>query len=471
MRVILAVDDENSGLFFRKLILEHAGFSVLSATGVDEALGVFNANAVDLVVTDLSGTSSIPEPLEHADAFLSKTEGPEKLLELVKRLLQSQRDLPNSQIDKRADAAPLQVLLAAIVEDSNDAILSKTLDGTILTWNKAAERMYGYRAEEIIGRNISVFSTQDRQQEIEDILQRLRWGEKIEHFETSRRTKDGRPLRVSLTMSPVRDAQGNVVAASTIARDITQSKMAEEALRNSERLAVAGRMAATIAHEINNPLEIVTNILYLLGQDHSLNQTNRRYVTLADEEIRRVGQITRTTLGLSRERDTSVAPVNLAELIESILVLYDRRFQSLGVRVEKCFKYSGSVPGVAGELRQVFSNLLANALDALTIAGTKLIVQVRESIDWADFRRRGIRVVIADDGPGMSREIRASLFQPFFTTKGQKGTGIGLWISQGIIAKHGGSIRLRSTPGEIHGTCFSVFLPVDARNPVFPPTI
>jgi len=230
-------------------------------------------------------------------------------------------------------------------------------------------------------------------------------------------------------------------------------------------------MAATIAHEINNPLEIVTNILYLLGQDHSLNQTNRRYVTLADEEIRRVGQITRTTLGLSRERDTSVAPVNLAELIESILVLYDRRFQSLGVRVEKCFKYSGSVPGVAGELRQVFSNLLANALDALTIAGTKLIVQVRESIDWADFRRRGIRVVIADDGPGMSREIRASLFQPFFTTKGQKGTGIGLWISQGIIAKHGGSIRLRSTPGEIHGTCFSVFLPVDARNPVFPPTI
>ncbi len=497
MRVILAVDDENSGLFFRKLILEHAGFSVLSATGVDEALGVFNANAVDLVVTDhllgrqvgtdmarqmkatkpsvpiilLSGTSSIPEPLEHADAFLSKTEGPEKLLELVKRLLQSQRDLPNSQIDKRADAAPLQVLLAAIVEDSNDAILSKTLDGTILTWNKAAERMYGYRAEEIIGRNISVFSTQDRQQEIGDILQRLRSGEKIEHFETSRRTKDGRPLRVSLTMSPVRDAQGNVVAASTIARDITQSKMAEEALRNSERLAVAGRMAATIAHEINNPLEIVTNILYLLGQDHSLNQTNRRYVTLADEEIRRVGQITRTTLGLSRERDTSVAPVNLAELIESILVLYDRRFQSLGVRVEKCFKYSGSVPGVAGELRQVFSNLLANALDALTIAGTKLIVQVRESIDWADFRRRGIRVVIADDGPGMSREIRASLFQPFFTTKGQKGTGIGLWISQGIIAKHGGSIRLRSTPGEIHGTCFSVFLPVDARNPVFPPTI
>jgi PAS domain S-box-containing protein len=497
VRTILAVDDENSGLFFRKLIFEHAGFSVLSATGVDEALRLFNTNPVDLVVTDhllgrqvgtemarqmkarkpsvpiilLSGTSSVPEPLEHADAFLSKTEGPEKLLELVKGLLQAQSDLPNSQIEKRADAAPLHVLLAAIVEDSNDAILSKTLDGTILTWNKAAERMYGYRAEEIIGRNVSVLSTQDRQWEIAEILQRLRRGEKIEHFETSRRTKDGRILEVSLTISPVHDAEANIVAASTIARDMTQTKMAEEALRNSERLAVAGRMAATIAHEINNPLEIITNILYLLGQDASLNETTRRYVSLAEEEIKRVGLITRTTLGLSRERDTAVAPVNLAELIDSILVLYKRRFESLGVKVERRFEYSGNVPGIAGELRQVFSNLLANALDALTIAGTKLIVQLRDSSDWRDVRRRGIRVTIADDGSGMSQETRASLFQPFFTTKGQKGTGIGLWISQGIIAKHHGSIRVRSTTGAAHGTCFTVFLPIHTRNPVPPPTI
>jgi PAS domain S-box-containing protein len=278
--LILAVDDESSGLYFRKLILEHAGHTVLSTTGVEEALTLFRDNPIDLVVTDhllgrqtgtdmakdmkqakpsvpivlLSGTSSLPEPLLHADAFLSKTEGPEQLLELVQRLLHSRSSSINSQVSGRAETVPLQILLAAIVEDSDDAIYSKTLDGTILTWNNAAERMYAYRTDEIIGKNVSVLLPPDRPNEVKEMLQKLRQGEKIEHFETKRRTKSGRILEISLTISPVYDAEGKIIAASTIARDITQTRMAEEALRNSERLAVAGRMAATIAHEINNPL-------------------------------------------------------------------------------------------------------------------------------------------------------------------------------------------------------------------------
>jgi len=127
--------------------------------------------------------------------------------------------------------------------------------------------------------------------------------------------------------------------------------------------------------------------------------------------------------------------------------------------VEKRFDAPGNVMGVAGELRQVFSNLIANAIDALTVTGTKLVVHVRYSRDWSDLRRRGVRVTIADDGSGMSVETRASLFQPFFTTKGEKGTGVGLWVSRGFVAKHGGSIRLWSNTGARHGTCFSVFLP------------
>jgi signal transduction histidine kinase len=235
--------------------------------------------------------------------------------------------------------------------------------------------------------------------------------------------------------------------------------MAEEAIRNSERLAVAGRMAATIAHEINNPLEAVTNILYLLAQKEPLSESGRKYVQAAEEELRRVGQITRTTLGLYRERDVAVAPVNISELLESILVLYNRRLLTLGVKVERRFETPGMVMGVAGELRQVFSNLIANAMDALTASGTKLIVHVRDSRDRRALGRHGVRVDIADDGAGMNRETRANLFQPFFTTKGTKGTGVGLWVSRGIIAKHGGSMRLRSNTGERHGTCFSVFLP------------
>jgi PAS domain S-box-containing protein len=483
----LAVDDESSGLYFRKLILEHAGHTVLSSTGVDEALTLFRTNPVDIVVTDhllgrqtgndmaaemkrtkpnvpiilLSGTSSVPEPLLHADSFLSKTEGPEQLLEIVEELL-SRHAAQGDELRERAGRTPLQELLASIVEDSDDAILSKNLDGTILTWNKAAERMYGYRPEEVIGKNVSLLLPPDRPQEVCEILQRLRLGEKIEHYETRRRTKDGGILYVSLTISPVRDVQGKVFGASTIARDITQTKMAEEALRNSERLAVAGRMAATVAHEINNPLETVTNVLYLLSRNATLDEGARKYLKIADEELRRIAQITRSTLGLYRERDTKPGAVNLSEMIDNLLMFYQRQVQSLGVKVEKRFDSVGRVVGVSGELRQVIANLLANAIDALSVAGTALKMHVYESADWRNLSKRGIRVVVADDGPGINSETQVNLFRPFYTTKGQKGTGLGLWVSRGIVTKHGGTIRLRSRTGTRHGTCFAVFLPVGA---------
>ncbi|MGH9517417.1 MAG: PAS domain S-box protein [Terriglobales bacterium] len=484
MALILAVDDESSGLHFRKLILEHAGYTVLSSTGVDEALSLFRANPVDLVVTDhllgretgndmaaemkrtkpnvpiilLSGTSSVPEPLLHADSFLSKTEGPEQLLEAVEQLLS--RNASSDELPEPARRMPLQELLASIVEDSDDAILSKNLDGTILTWNKSAERMYGYRPEELIGQNVSMLLPPDRPQETREILERLRRGEKIERYETRRRTKDGHILYVSVTISPVRDAQGTIIGASTIARDITQTKMAEEALRNSERLAVAGRMAATIAHEINNPLETVTNVLYLLSRNAALDEGARKYLKIADEELRRIAQITRSTLGLYRERDTTPAPVNLSEMIDNLLMFYQRQVQSLGIKVEKRFDSVGGIVGVSGELRQVIANLIANAIDALSVAGTKLRLDVYDSADWRDLSKRGVRLVVADDGPGINPETQASLFRPFFTTKGQKGTGLGLWVSQGIVTKHGGSIRVRSRTGTRHGTCFAVFLPL-----------
>ena len=485
MALILAVDDESSGLYFRKLILEHAGHTVLSTTGVEEALGLFRDNPVDLVVTDhllgrqtgtdmaktmkeakpsvpiilLSGTSTVPEPLLHADAFLSKTEGPEQLLDLVRRMLQSRLSSLNSQVSRPAETVPLQTLLAAIVEDSNDAILSKTLDGTILTWNKAAERMYGYRAEEVIGKNVSLLLPPERPNEVEEILEKLGRGEKIEGFETKRRTKNDRILDVSLTISPVHDGEGKIIAASAIARDITRNRMAEEALRNSERLAVAGRMAATIAHEINNPLETVTNVLYLLSRNKSLDETAQINLKIADDELRRIGQITRSTLGLYRERDTTPGPVNLKEMIETILNFYQRQIQSLGVKIENRFDSMGRVVGVSGELRQVFANIIANAIDALTVSGTTLRFHLYESVDWRNSKRRGTRIVIVDDGPGMSADTQSNLFHPFFTTKGQNGTGLGLWVSHGIIAKHGGSIRIKSRTGRLHGSCFNIFIP------------
>jgi len=294
---------------------------------------------------------------------------------------------------------------------------------------------------------------------VKDILERLQRGERLQHLETTRKTKDGRILNVSLTISPVRDANGNVIAASTIARDITKTKQAEDALRNSERFVIAGRMAATITHEINNPLETVTNIVYLLGKNQTLDETARGYLKVADEELRRGGQITRATLGLYRDRDTSPTQVNIVGLLETILLLYQRQLQAVGAKVETQFRSAGLLQGVSGELRQVFSNLIANAIDALAETGTLIRIRVHDARDWSKNGRQGIKVIVADDGAGMNSQTLSNLFHAFYTTKGSKGTGVGLWVSQGIVAKHGGWIRVRSRTGARHGTCFVVFLP------------
>ena len=218
----------------------------------------------------LSGTTDAPEDMESIDAFISKAEGTESFLAAVKQVVSRAQaanasripDLPEEPFSAESQRL---LFLGSIVESSDDAILGKTLDGTILSWNKAAERMYGYRAEEAIGRHVSMLLPPDHPDEVDDILRQLRHGEKIDHFETVRVAKDGRLLSVSLTISPIRDPQGLIIGASTIARDITRSKLAEQSLRNSEKLVAAGRMAATVAHEINNPLEAVTNALYLLA--------------------------------------------------------------------------------------------------------------------------------------------------------------------------------------------------------------
>ncbi len=157
----------------------------------------------------------------------------------------------------------VRALLAEIVQSTDDAILSKTLNGTVTSWNRAAERMYGYSAKEIVGRNVTLLMPPDLPNEEHEILLKMQRGEKVDHFETRRMAKDGRLLYVSTTISPIRDHEGHIVGVSTIARDISQQKLAERALRDSEKLAVAGRMAATVAHEINNPLEALSNIFYV----------------------------------------------------------------------------------------------------------------------------------------------------------------------------------------------------------------
>lgn len=355
---------------------------------------------------------------------------------------------------KRAEEAILR--LATIVETSEDAIFSKDLDGHIKSWNRGAEKMYGYLAHEMIGQHFSILSAPERRNEVEEILASIRNGQSIEHLESARVRKDGTLIEVSLSFSPIRDARGVITGASVIARDVTERNRAAEALRKTEKLAATGRLAGTIAHEINNPLEAVTHLVYLLERHPSLNDEARQYARIAMEEVDRIGRIAKQALGFYREASAPVQ-VNIAELVESVVQLYRAAAQNKNVSLESQSETSATVPAFPGEMRQIFSNLIVNAVDAVPRGGT-VKVRVKHARDWKS-RALGIRVLVADNGPGIPDALRSRVFEPFFTTKGEKGTGVGLWVSEGVVHKHGGSIRVKSATRATHGTTFAVFLP------------
>ncbi|MGZ4845136.1 MAG: PAS domain-containing sensor histidine kinase, partial [Candidatus Angelobacter sp.] len=279
-------------------------------------------------------------------------------------------------------------------------------------------------------------------------------------YETEYRTTfpDGSVHWIGARGRAIFDEAGQPERMLGVGMDITSNKLAENALRKSEKLAAAGRLAATIAHEINNPLEAVTNLLYLLRTDDKWDDNARGYVTQAEHELARIAHMARQTLGFYRDT-TSPHRMDLPKLVEGILSLYFPRIQAKNIRLWREYDETVQVTGLAGEIRQVISNLVANAIDALPMEGT-LRIRVHRSTALATSQRPGGRIVIADTGSGISPEHLKKLFEPFYTTKQDVGTGLGLWVSREIVQKHGGSITLRSCtlPGRT-GTVFSIFLP------------
>lgn len=355
--------------------------------------------------------------------------------------------------ETRADEVRQQ--LAAIVTSSEDAIFSFTVDGFVTSWNRGAEALFGYSAAEMTDRPLSVLVPTERMGELERNLGRLHRKEHVGSYETERLHKNGTRLRVLLSVSPIRNEQGEMVGASAIARDVTQQRRTEDALRRNERLATAGRLTAAIAHEIKNPLEALTNLVYLARRDEAGRDG---YLQMAEQEIGRLDAIAQQALGFVRE-GASPERLDAGRILEEVVQLYLRKLQNKKVTLVQQSGNDLEIMGYPGELRQLFSNLILNAMDAMKDGG-RLRLRVVRAREWSNGRREGVRITLADTGSGIREADLPHIFEPFYTTKKETGTGLGLWLAYGIVQKHSGWIKVasRTVPGT-SGTVFAVFLP------------
>jgi PAS domain S-box-containing protein len=364
-------------------------------------------------------------------------------------------------VSSRKAAEEASQRLAAIVESSDDAIISKDLHGVVTSWNSGAERMFGFSSGEMIGRPITTIIPPELRDDETRILSTIARGDRIEHFETVRVRKSGDPIEVSLTVSPVKDESGRIVGAAKIARDITERKRTEQTLLITERLAAVGRLAATVAHEINNPLEAVINLVYLAKTAGSQGQA-QVYLDTAEEQLACVSHLTRQTLGFYRETSGASA-VRPSEIIGSLLTVFSSRARNKGIEFSQEIQNNSAIFAVPGEIRQVVANLLSNSIDAVKGTG-KVRIRVSTGRNWHRDRESGIRITVADTGAGIPPAARQRIFEPFYTTKRDVGTGLGLWVCKSVVDHHKGTIYVRSstTPGK-SGTVVSVFFPFDSQ--------
>ncbi len=269
----------------------------------------------------------------------------------------------------------------------------------------------------------------------------------------------GETIVFDFSLTPVRDSSGAVVFLLPEGRDISEVKRAESALLKSEKLAAVGRLASSIAHEINNPLESVMNLIYLAR--HSETGETQKYLDLADQEIRRVSIITNQTLRFHKQA-SKPQPATSADLFSTVMSIYEGRLRNARVRVEKKFRTDQPVVCFQGDVRQVLNNLVANALEAMPFGG-RLLIRSRKGRNWKT-GRAGLLLTIADNGSGISPAVQKQIFDAFFTTKGTAGNGLGLWVCQEIVARHQGALRVRSTQRQGRsGTSFTLFLPFETK--------
>ncbi len=366
--------------------------------------------------------------------------------------------------------------LAAVVESSQDAIVSLTSLGIIRTWNRGAERIFGYSAEEATGRSILFLSPPDRSAEGSTLLERVARADRIEHFETIRVKKDGTQIHVALTFSPIKDSDGRVVGVSSVARDVTESKHMEAMLRQSQKMEAVGQLAGGVAHDFNNLLGVILGYTGLMLDRLGLDDPQRKSI----EEIQKAGDraalLTRQLLAFSRKQVLQPKVLDLNAVVAGAEKLLQRLIgENIELRAvlnpELC-----RVKADPGQIEQIIMNLAVNARDAMPSGGKLTIETSNVEFDEAytaqhPSTRTGPHVMLAvtDTGCGMDAETKAHMFEPFFTTKEfGKGTGLGLSTVYGIVKQSGGSVWVYTEPGL--GTSFKIYLAcVDAVPEIEPP--
>jgi PAS domain S-box-containing protein len=388
----------------------------------------------------------------------------------TRRLFHQLAAVYNRQIEevksKADESYDREQWLNTTLRSIGDAVIACDTEGNVVFINLIAEQITGWTEAEAKGISLhTVFPifNEETRATVENPVDKVRRLGTVVGLanHTFLVSKDGREICIDDSGAPIRNSTGEMIGIVLVFRDITERRASEGALMRAEKLATAGRMAASVAHEVNNPLEGLTNLIYIARHSEDMPEI-RQLLSQADAELGRIAHITRQSLGFYRET-SSPALFKPAVIAQEVTNFYASRALAHGIIFIVNANTDIQVLGIAGELRQILSNLLANSLDACA-KGATIRVEVNPATDPRNSARTGARITVADTGCGIHDHHLKNIFEPFFTTKKDTGTGLGLWVSRELVEKHGGSMRVRSTTsGPKPGTVFSIFLPQQAR--------
>jgi PAS domain S-box-containing protein len=403
-----------------------------------------------------------PVSTEHGTLVLSAIRDISERKKIDEELRRANEELYQRTVEQLGES---RSRLALIIDSSEDAIIAQGLDGIITSWNKGAERVYGYTPEEAVGEHISLLAPSDRPDEIPETLRKIARGESIEHYESLRVTKDGRLLNVSISVSPLRNAQGDVIGASAIARDITAQRRTENQLHQSQKMEAIGRLAGGVAHDFNNILGIIKACSEFLRDRIDPAAEPSLYVENIKKATERGASLTRQLLAFSRASAIQPRVLDLQERLKDISKLL-RPLMGDDVEVLVVSRSPAAVVEAdPGQIDQIVVNLAVNARDAMPHGGKFILETSAVKFDevFAEQHQaiaagRYVVLAVSDTGNGMDEATVSRIFEPFFTTKEVgKGTGLGLATVYGIVKQSAGHILVYSEPG--HGTTFKIYLP------------